>query len=195
MSPIADAAQDKAPRRGNSLPIIAIILIGLMLACVLLMALGAAVLFPVFRQARMAARRNDAISRMHNLATAVRAYVADNDDHFPPAEAWMDLIGKYDPNGRDFHSPGMNRRNGFDPPDYGIAFMSSLSGGTLSTIKNPDSRVMLFDSTLRGRNATSGLETLPKPPRFGPGETGGNILAFVDGHVRRVSAVDAVNLK
>ena len=182
-------------KRGNPLPVILVVLIGTGLLCVILIAVFAAILFPVIAGARRAARRTDAMIRIRSLARATRMYASDNDDRLPIATAWMDGVAKYDPSNRDFYSPGLERRNPLDPPGYGIAFMRSLSANKLASIESPAQRVMIFDSKLMGRNATSGLETVPKPPRFGNADTGGNVIGFVDGHARLVTATDEVNLK
>ncbi|ARU40888.1 hypothetical protein CCB80_06905 [Armatimonadetes bacterium Uphvl-Ar1] len=51
--------------------------------CLCLPILGA-ILFPVFAQAKDAARRTQAISNLKLAATAVIVYTADYDDRFPP---------------------------------------------------------------------------------------------------------------
>jgi prepilin-type processing-associated H-X9-DG protein len=183
------------PKRNNSAIIILVVLGGVGLMCIVLIAAGAAILFPVFAQARQSARRTLAMSRMRSVAMATLMYANDTDDRLPIADSWMDALSKYDAHNGDFLSPGLDRRNPMGPPDYGIAFMKSLSAAKLAAIANPGEHVLIFDSTLMNRNATSGLETVPKPPRFGSAESGGNVFAFVDGHVKLTTAAAAVNLK
>jgi prepilin-type processing-associated H-X9-DG protein len=183
------------PKRNNSSLIVVVVLGGVGVMCILLIAVGAAVLFPVFAQARRTASRTDALRRMRELSIGALMYSNDNGDRFPLAATWMDGLSKYVPMKRGFHSPGLNQRSPLDRPGYGIAFMKSLSGASVASIENPAQRVMIFDSTLMGPNAASGLETVPKPPRFGNADTGGNVFLFVDGHVKLVPAVGEVNLK
>ncbi|MHB8637062.1 MAG: hypothetical protein ACYC96_11395 [Fimbriimonadaceae bacterium] len=194
MTPPVEAPEPPR-KRGNPALVVTVVLGTLGLLCIVLIAVFAAILFPAFRHARIVAVRRTALSRMQSLAAASLLYATDNDDRLPMASTWMDSLAKYDRGRRDFYSPGVRQPNSRQPRAYGIAFMRSLSGVKLDAVQRPTERVLLFDSTLTERNASSGLETLPKPPRYGSAETGGNVLAFVDGHVELVTAADAVNLK
>ena len=188
-------APPSPPKRTNTAVVVVVILGVVGLMCMLLIIVSAAIFFPVFRQARVAARRADAVQRMQDVATATLMYSEEHDDCLPIANDWMDSVSQYVKKQVDFHSPGLNDRNPLKEPAYGIAFMAPLSAVKLSSIENPAQRALIFDSTLERRNASSGLDTLPKPPRFGRTETGGNVISFVDGHAKLVSAYDALNLK
>lgn len=188
-------ATSPPPKRNRATLVVSVILGVCALGCVVLMAGLAAFFVPAINQMRQASRRNDALGRMKGLSIATLSYAAENDGRLPVAATWMDGLAKYDTSSRDFRSPGLPRRGPFADPDYGIAFMKSLSSKRVAEIDSPADHVVLFDSTLMTRNAVSGLETVPKPPRFGKAETGGNVFAFADGHVRLVSASAALNLK
>lgn len=183
------------PKRSNSALIIAVVLGGSALACLVLIAVVGAILFPIFAQARRTAQRTSAVSQMKMLALGNLIYANDFDQRLPIATAWMDAVSPEVSSQRAFHSPGIGRGGLGQRSYYGIAFMKSLSSVQIQGIDTPAQRVLLFDSTLMGRNATSGLDTVPKPPRFGNAETGGNVFAFVDGHVKLITATDEVNLK
>lgn len=58
----------------------AIVVIGFCLC----LPIAGAILFPVFAQAKDAARRTQAIVKMKEAATAVIIYTVDHDDYFPP---------------------------------------------------------------------------------------------------------------
>ena len=144
----------------------------------------------MFYRARLARSRQLGVSRMKSVATATLQYAADFDDHLPVADHWMDAVSVYVPN-RDFRSPDV----GVLHRGFGIAFMKPLSAAKVHSIADPASRVLVFDSTLMVRNAASGLETEPKPPRFGDGDKGGNVFGFLDGHASMVTPIEEVNLR
>ncbi|MFQ3586107.1 MAG: prepilin-type N-terminal cleavage/methylation domain-containing protein [Fimbriimonadaceae bacterium] len=56
-----------------------------LLVVIAIIAILAAILFPVFAQAKVAANRTAAISNVKQLGTATAMYLADNDDSFPLA--------------------------------------------------------------------------------------------------------------
>lgn len=56
-----------------------------LLVVIAIIAILAAILFPVFAQAKEAAKRTQALSNTKQSATALAIYTADNDDYFPMA--------------------------------------------------------------------------------------------------------------
>lgn len=141
--------------------------------CIGLIAL-AAVMFPVFRQARNAARRTICASNLRQIGAAMSLYASDNDGYLPEAGRWMDQIERYGPE-RILRCPEARtiRRSA-----YGYAFNSALGSANLSKAKG--TTPLVFDSTLLDRNAASGLETLPRPGRH----------VFAGGPVDNVLLVD-----
>ena len=59
-----------------------------LLVVIAIIAILAAILFPVFAQAKMAAKKTQALSNIKNLGTAVQIYITDYDDTFPIANIW-----------------------------------------------------------------------------------------------------------
>lgn len=68
------------------------------------MATLAAILFPVFSQAKEAAKRSECVSNVRQLSAAMLMYVDDNDAHFPKridgtdnedVDQWIDMIQPY----------------------------------------------------------------------------------------------------
>ena len=59
-----------------------------LLVVIAIIAILAAILFPVFAQARDAARRANCISDLRQIALAHQMYVQDNDDALPSFDAW-----------------------------------------------------------------------------------------------------------
>src|SRR5690606_29195528 len=56
----------------------------------------AAILFPVFAQAKLAAKKTKALAQMRQLSISVMMYAADYDDHFIPA-SMREITGTVDP--------------------------------------------------------------------------------------------------
>lgn len=59
-----------------------------LLVVIAIIAILAAILFPVFAQAKVAAKKTQAISNVKNLSTATQIYLSDYDDTFPLANIW-----------------------------------------------------------------------------------------------------------
>lgn len=59
-----------------------------LLVVIAIIAILAAILFPVFAQAKAAAKGTQALSNAKNLGTAILMYTNDFDDYFPPSTAW-----------------------------------------------------------------------------------------------------------
>jgi prepilin-type N-terminal cleavage/methylation domain-containing protein len=64
-----------------------------------IIAILAAILFPVFNNARKKSLETNCISNLRQLTTAIKMYAGDNDDQFPyalygdlPRSAWGDVI-------------------------------------------------------------------------------------------------------
>ena len=67
-----------------------------LLVVIAIIAILAAILFPVFAQAKEAAKQTQALAQMKQLGTSLIIYAADADDYFVPASA-RDPLGIKDP--------------------------------------------------------------------------------------------------
>lgn len=139
----------------------------------------AAILFPVFAQARFAAQRTATVNNAKVSANAALMYSADWDDRLPPADTWMDATLSYTKDNQVYKSI---LAAGDDPNKFGFAFRLDLGGKKTLDYEDPYRWAMIFDSTLTDRNAASNLETLPEPGRY----QGSNIIGFLDGHAKAV---------
>lgn len=169
----------QAPKSGPNILVIVLAIIAV-LGCggVVIMA---AILFPVFNQAKVAAKKTLALSNAKRCAIAAIMYSTDYDDRLPPADKWMDLTLQYAKDEAVFVSPAARDS---DPQAYGFAFRKALSKKQSAKIEDPQDWATVFDSTILTRNANSDLETLPNPPRYGSGSTASNMIAFADGHAK-----------
>lgn len=73
------------------------VLLGLAGTCVLCGAIGAAVLFPVFAQARQSAKLSGSMSSARSIATAMSMYMSDFDGRFPPMDNGPSIVEKVKP--------------------------------------------------------------------------------------------------
>ncbi len=140
-------------------------------------AILAAILFPVFQSAKVAATRTQALTNVKQSALGLIMYTADNNEFLPPGNQWMDKSTQYVKNQDAFKSPAVVK---LDASAYGFAFRKEISGIDSFRIIAPNETAMVFDSTITSRNATSGIETLPSPPRYGSV----NMIGFADGHAK-----------
>jgi hypothetical protein len=158
--------------------------IGLMIALIALGGCGflfvffAAVLFPVFAQARSAAQSTRCMSNLRQLGSAVTLYASENDGRFPDPQSWVDELSSQGTRPRSFRCPAVS---GFGRTTYGFAFNKDLAGKKVSDFDL--NHELIFDSTMLKRNAYSGLETLPLPGRHRVNRTALNHILHVDGSV------------
>lgn len=116
-----------------------------------------------------------AVDRMRRLATGLALYANDHDDRLPLAESWTDATMPYVRVDQYYRSPALAS----DPLAYGFAFHSAIAGRSILEFEAPATTLSFFDSINVQRNATALPSTLPNPPRY----VGGNVQAFLDGHV------------
>lgn len=66
-----------------------------LLVVIAIIAILAAILFPVFAQAKEAAKKTQSISNFKQEGTAIQIYIGDADDTFPMAFRWDGTAGQY----------------------------------------------------------------------------------------------------
>ncbi len=139
----------------------------------------AAILFPVFGQAKVAAKeaakKVACLSNTKQQALGLIMYSTDHDDRFPGAKGWMDSVMEYTKNEAVYHCPSVE-----GSPNYGYALSRKLAGKKTVDIPNPRTEILVFESTLAGRSAVGGRETMPSPGRH----RGNNNAAFADGRAQ-----------
>ena len=149
-----------APRKGASPFLIILIVLGAAGICVVVPL--AAILFPVFAQARVAAQRTQGLSGMKQLSTGVLLYGADFDDRFPPktesARALQPFIGEYVKDPLVFGS--RNPKGGEILGDKRLAKRSAVD------LAAPDQAILLYDQLPWDGNRTP--------------------VAYADGHAKTV---------
>jgi hypothetical protein len=158
---------------------VVIILIAVAAACFPLVAILAAILFPVFQQARMAASRTASLRNVKTIATGFMLYASQNDDRMPPAVQWQDAMQTFvDP--KNFKPP----RAG-DPASY--ALNQGLGDLRLYEINRADVTPLIFEARLPGPNAIGGeANVYPFGNRA--------VIAFSDASARTIPTSDLSGL-
>lgn len=147
----------------------------------------AAILYPVFAQAREAARTTSCLSNVKQMSLGLLMYCQDYDERMPRGSDWMDVIGPYIKNETLYHCPTVGRQ---DSSSYGYAYNSALALKNLGDIAQPESTTLIFDSSNLLRNAADPVTSLPQPPRHHgrdliTHESGqGNNIGFLNGSAK-----------
>ena len=93
-----------APPKSKT-PVILIALLGSCGCALLMIPILAAILFPVFAQAREKARQTSCLSNERQMALGVLMYVQDYDETYPVAPEWMTQIKPYIKNSAVYACP------------------------------------------------------------------------------------------
>ncbi len=99
-----------------------------LLVVIAIIAILAAILFPVFAQAKEAAKQTAALSNIKQIGTSTNIYVADYDDNLP--SAWSSRAGATQPNWwiqYEYTVPaGWTNTFGIDPNEEAIGFFNAI---------------------------------------------------------------------
>lgn len=157
--------------KGDGLALSGIIVSGVF---VLMLPIFAAMLLPALAAAKARAQTINCVINEKQLALAVRMYADDNDNHFPVATNWCDVI-KTNVTQNVFKCPAANSTRQCD-----YAFNAALSGMDASKVAT--NTVMIFESDA-GWDASGG------PDLMAAGRHQGvhiSVVAFADGSVQEV---------
>jgi prepilin-type processing-associated H-X9-DG protein len=159
------------------------------LVVIAIIALLAAILFPVFARARENARRASCQSNMKQLGLGMAQYIQDYDGTFPTGFTndtgkpdysgigWAEKIYPYVKNAQVYVCPDEDLKAKFDSLASGLKFNrvsyginanftepttdnNTFSGGKESALNMPSKTVMLFEAAMAGD-----FLTFPRPPQ------------------------------
>ena len=168
------------PPRGG-MPVWGWILVGCLGCGCILVPVVAAILFPVFAQARNRARAVTCLSNLKQIDLGTLMYAQDYDERLPIAANWQTGIDPYVKNDRIFHCPSavfVSSQAG--PVGTNYAYNSALDMMKTARLAEPRNTVLTYDSADVSRNANDALTSLPSPGRH----LAGNNISFADGHAR-----------
>jgi prepilin-type processing-associated H-X9-DG protein len=168
------------PPRGG-MPVWGWILAGCLGGGFLIMVFLAAILVPVFSQARSAARRSSCLSNQKQIALGNMMYVQDYDERFPMAASWQDGVDPYIKRDTVFKCPEAHYvTEPSSPVVSSYAFNNELDMMKLARLAEPRDTVLTYDSTNFIRNSNDAITSLPTPGRH----ITGNNISFADGHAQ-----------
>ncbi len=171
------------PTRRSPWVIVAMVLGGCAVLGLIMIAVLAAILFPVFANARDAARRTSCRSNMKQLGVSMQMYVQDYDETYPPAESWDNALQPYTKNAEPWTCPTRPQTS----PGY--AYNDWLSRRTIDTIENPAGTPVIFESSLGRLNGHDRLESFVTPHKRSSGAEG--IVGMLDGTARGLASAPA----
>ena len=150
-----------------------------LLVVIAIISLLAAILFPVFAQAREKANQATCLNNQRQIALTVHIYLQDNDELFfptPGTASWpMYLGGKM---GKVFDCPTRSGTGSESNPEYG--FNGGLCGVPLPNVTSPATTLMTADRTMGSTSA--GALILNYDTDIDPRHAGQVLLSCVDGH-------------
>ena len=132
-----------------------------LLVVIAIIAILAAILFPVFAQAREAARKASCLSNARQIVSGILMYAQDHDEVLPAMrfdvsanmlDSWMFAVNPYVRNGKIYRCPSdPNPNNTWDGTladttiSYGYNFMF-LNHMPLPAVNKPTETIVLLDS-------------------------------------------------
>ncbi len=168
-APGPGAPSPSSAKRGWSMWLIAAVIVG---AGVVLVAILAAIMIPVFARARGQARTTSCLSNVKQLSLGFLMYSSDWDEHFPNgADSWEleQQILPYVRNQGLFTCPTA-------PSEQGYEWNPNLVGVSVADISNPANVPALWDAGAR-------LADVIPPPGLTTGRhNGGDNVGYTDGH-------------
>jgi prepilin-type N-terminal cleavage/methylation domain-containing protein/prepilin-type processing-associated H-X9-DG protein len=162
-----------------------------LLVVIAVIAVLAAILFPVFAKARERARQMPCLNNQRQLATSLHLYAQDHDQTFPAAAAWVgDLAGGYGVQGKVWDCPSTRRQGSQQQADY----LFSILAAERSTAELDPAYAVL---TVDGDHAATTTPLTYANVCYGRKDiqgvhNGGMIMSYADGHAawsRKVTGV------
>src|SRR5690348_3717227 len=116
---------ERAPRRGFTLIELLVV--------IAIIAILAAILFPVFAQAREKARQTGCLSNLRQIGTAAQMYAQDDDERLPGTELgegdgeyhWLEMLAPYTKNRGLFTCPSAAVKTLYQPNGVAAEFSYS----------------------------------------------------------------------
>ena len=152
-----------------------------LLVVIAVISMLAALLFPVFGQAREKARATTCINNQRQLVEAIQLYVQDNEEMLPSTSAVWNVVGLTP---KLLVCPSMSTSNA---PKNCYAYNGNVAGQPIGNIGEPYS-VCLFADAVRtcaqGQNVALGNSDVDMR------HNGLAVVAFADGHVKARKVTD-----
>ena len=169
--PYAPYAPPAAPPKSKT-PVVVVALLGACGCGLLMIPILAAILFPVFAQAREKARQVSCLSNEKQMALGVMMYAQDYDETYPTAPQWITQIDPYVKNPSVYACPSAASRAQIQQGGvYTYAYNSQMSKRAIALLKAPQLTGILYNSVAMTQNASDALTSLPFPVGIRDGTT------------------------
>lgn len=167
--------QAPLPPKKSGAAVVLIVLAVVFGGGIFLVAILAAILFPVFAKTREKARLVSCESNVKQISLGLMQYMQDNNDKFPPsAGAYKDAVFPYIKSEQVFHCP--TDTSGSE--DYSLN--TNLQGKSLEKLSNPAMVVAVYE----GRSQTLNFR-----------HDNQAVVGFADGHVKAITREQAQDLQ
>ncbi len=155
-----------------------------LMVVIAIIAIIAAILFPVFQSAKDSAKKSSCLSNIKQISLGILMYLQDYDEKMPHKNQYQELVHPYLKNDKIYRCPKVKRSSG----GQGYALESRLIGKSLYQIKELGKRPMFWDSLNLEKNATDpGIGFATRHNGFGN-------IGFLDGHARAYSETEGYTL-
>ena len=163
------------PKQNNTAKIVLIVLAVVFGGGIFVVAILAAILFPVFAKVRNNARLASCQSNMMQIELGLTQYTQDHNDKFPPSAAgYKAAIFSYIQDEGMFHCPADQG----GPVDYSMN--TNLQGKSIDKLAAPASVVAIYEGT----NQTLNFR-----------HDGKAVVGYADGHISEVTEANAGSLQ
>jgi hypothetical protein len=146
-----------------------------------------AILFPVFAQARLSAKKQVTLTNAKSLAVGNLMYASDNNGRFSDKLEWCDAVAPY-VKASEFESPLSPSQK--ETPRWDYAYFAACSNLSIDRIPDMGKQPVVFESNGSAKNQYGGSELLPTDDRL---RVGGKRLApvgYADGHSKIMNYED-----
>jgi prepilin-type processing-associated H-X9-DG protein len=179
---LSQIGKDPQRLKGRGLALAGTIVSAAMIVLLPIIAIMAAIMFPVFARAREAAQKVSCLQNIKQISVAMQMYATDWNETYPLAENWNDALAKYARPSASGGSAGADKvwtcpTAKSSEPTYALNRL--LAGVRVGEVSFAAETVGIYES-VPGRNQAGEAELLPNPPRH----DGGNNIGFADGHVK-----------
>lgn len=159
------------------------VIVGICFGCVII-SVGAlaAIMFPVFSQAKLAAKKTSTLSNAKQHALGLLMYSTDYDDVLPMRD-WCDLSQPYTKS--DLYYTSVILSDG-KTPRFDFALGATLLGTNMVAVEEPANTFLTFESKNNSKNQIGGIELVPMPGRYTVSTTA-SCASFTDGHAKFAS--------
>lgn len=183
--PDRDRREKRAPIRSKSddgTAVWLIVVVGCLGMIVIVGAILAAIMFPVFARARVSARMAACMSNLQQIGRAHRMYTQDHSDALPPAQRWPDRLQPYLNSNEIYSCPSDQRTS---PPTWqgntiSYTLNGAVSGLSVKAMQRPNAVPLSYD----------GLSPVGSAGAAAFRHNEGASCAYVDGHVKWVRDSD-----